>query len=93
MMGSTVVLYDGGPDYPSWDRWWTILEDYAVTLFLTTSSALRILSRMGDSCVLNHNFDTLRTILVTGESLEVDTWWWTYRVVGTGKNTTAHIHA
>ncbi|MEM1696803.1 MAG: AMP-binding protein [Desulfurococcaceae archaeon] len=85
MMGSTVVLYDGGPDYPSWDRWWTILEDYAVTLFLTTSSALRILSRMGDSYVLNHNFDTLKAILVTAEPLDVDTWWWTHRVVGTGK--------
>lgn len=85
MIGSTVVLYDGGPDYPSWDRWWSIVEDYAVTLFLTTSGALRVLSRAGDEHVLSRNIDTLRAVLVTAEPLEEPTWWWTYRVVGTGK--------
>ncbi|MGC8983247.1 MAG: AMP-binding protein [Desulfurococcaceae archaeon] len=85
MVGSTVVLYDGGPDYPSWDRWWSIVEDYAVTLFLTTSAALRVLSKQGDHHVLKHNMDTLRAILVTAEPLEADTWRWAYRVVGTGK--------
>ncbi|MFZ8783059.1 MAG: AMP-binding protein [Desulfurococcaceae archaeon] len=85
MIGSTVVLYDGGPDYPSWDRWWSVIEDYAVTLLLTTSGALRVLSKQGDNYVLKHNLDTLRAILVTAEPLEVDVWWWTYRVVGTGR--------
>ena len=84
MIGSTVLLYDGGIDYPNWDRWWSLIEDYAVTLFLTTSGALRILSRQGDEYVKSHNVDTLRAILVTAEPLEVDTWWWTYKVVGTG---------
>jgi len=85
MIGSTVILYDGGPDYPSWDRWWSIIEDYAVTLLLTTSGALRVLSKQGDNYVLKHNLDTLRAILVTAEPLEADVWWWTYRVVGTGR--------
>jgi len=86
MIGSTVVLYDGGPDYPSWDRWWSIIEDYAVTLLLTTSGALRVFSKQSDSYVLKHNLDTLRAILVTAEPLEADVWWWTYRVVGTSKS-------
>lgn len=85
MIGSTIVLYEGGPDYPSWDRWWRIIEDYAVTLFLTTSSALRILRKQGDQYVTSRNLDTLKAILVTAEPLEPDTWYWTYRVVGTGK--------
>jgi acetyl-CoA synthetase len=85
MIGSTVILYDGGPDYPSWDRWWSIIEDYAVTLLLTTSGALRVLSRQGDNYVLKHNLDTLRAILVTAEPLEADVWWWTYRIIGTGR--------
>jgi len=80
-----VILYDGGPDYPSWDRWWSIIEDYAVTLLLTTSGALRVLSRQGDNYVLKHNLDTLRAILVTAEPLEADVWWWTYRIIGTGR--------
>lgn len=85
MIGSTVVIYDGGPDYPSLDRWWGIIEDYAVTVFLTTSGALRVLSRAGNDHVLSKNIDTLRVVLVTAEPLETSTWWWTYRVVGTGK--------
>jgi len=84
MVGSTVVLYEGGPDWPSWDRWWDVIERYAVTLFLTTGGALRILSRQGDDLVRKHNMDTLRAILVTAEPLEVNVWEWAYKVVGTG---------
>lgn len=84
MIGSTIVLYEGSFDYPSIDRWWDIIERYAVTLFLTTGSALRMLSRAGDQHLKAHNMDTLRAILVTAEPLEKDVWWWTYRVVGTG---------
>ncbi len=84
MVGSTVVLYEGGPDWPSWDRWWDVIERYAVTLLLTTGGALRILSRQGDDLVRKHNMDTLRAILVTAEPLEVNVWEWAYKVVGTG---------
>ena len=86
MIGSTIVLYDGSFDYPSADRWWDIIERYAVTLFLTTGSALRILSRAGDQHVKIHNMDTLKAVLVTAEPLETSVWWWTYRVVGTGSS-------
>ncbi|MEM4516901.1 MAG: AMP-binding protein [Desulfurococcaceae archaeon] len=84
MIGSSVLLYDGGPDYPSWDRWWSLIEDYAVTLFLTTGGALRLFSKRSEENVRKHNLDTLKAILVTAEPLEADVWWWTYRVVGTG---------
>jgi acetyl-CoA synthetase len=85
MIGSTIVLYDGGPDYPSWDRWWRIIEDYSVTLFLTTSSALRLLSKRSGDIVSSRRLDTLRAILVTAEPLDPETWWWTYRFAGTSK--------
>ena len=84
MVGSTVVLYEGGPDWPSWGRWWDLIERYAVTLFLTTGGALRILSKQGDELVRKHNMDTLRAILVTAEPLEVSVWEWAYKIVGTG---------
>lgn len=83
MIGSSVVIYEGGPDYPTWGRWWDIVERYGVTVFLTTGAALRLLSRVGG--VENYNLDTLRLILTTAEPLEVDTWFWTYRAVGSGR--------
>lgn len=84
MIGSSVVLYDGSLDYPSWGRFWSIVEKYAVTILLTTGGALRAVYRKEPSSVLGHNMDTLRAILVTAEPFENDVWEWTYRVIGTG---------
>ncbi|MEM3583637.1 MAG: AMP-binding protein, partial [Thermofilum sp.] len=83
MTGTTIVLYDGAPDWRSWDRWFTILERYAVTIFLTTSGALRALSKQNPETYRKHDYDTLKAILVTAEPLDTDTWSWAYRQLGT----------
>ncbi|MEM1685068.1 MAG: AMP-binding protein [Acidilobaceae archaeon] len=83
MIGSTILLYEGGPDWPSWDRWWDLIERYAVTIFLATGGALRLLSKQDSSHVRDHNIDTLKLILVTAEPLEASTWRWAYSVIGT----------
>ncbi|ACB39333.1 AMP-binding protein [Pyrobaculum neutrophilum] len=84
MVGSSVVVYEGGPDYPHWDRWWSIIERYAVTVFVTTAGALRYLSRQDPELLKRHNLDTLRLIITTAEPMEVEIWRWTYQYVGTG---------
>ncbi|MGC9131494.1 MAG: AMP-binding protein [Pyrobaculum sp.] len=84
MVGSTVVVYEGGPDYPNWDVWWGILEQHAVTVFLTTAGALRVLSRQDPELLKSHNLDMLKLILTTAEPLEVRYWRWAYQYVGTG---------
>ena len=84
MIGSTIILYEGAPDHPSWERWFEILENYSVTLFLTTSGALRILRRNIQDPLKKFRLDTLRAVLTTAEPLERDVWFWTYRSVGTG---------
>ena len=84
MVGSTVLLYDGSPDYPGWDRWWSLVERYAVTILLTTGGALRILSKRQPPNTPHHNMDTLKAILVTAEPLEPEVWEWAYKVIGTG---------
>jgi acetyl-CoA synthetase len=84
MVGSTVVIYEGGPDYPQWDAWWSILEEYAVTVFLTTAGALRMLSKQDPELLRIHNLDMLRLILTTAEPMNIGTWRWTYQYVGTG---------
>jgi len=84
MVGATVVIYEGGPDYPHWDRWWFIIERYAVTVFITTAGAMRHLSRQDPELLKRHNLDTLRLIVTTAEPFEEDVWRWTYQYVGTG---------
>lgn len=84
MAGSTVVLYDGSLDYPSWGRLWDIIERYAVTLLLTTSGALRAVRSQSPELVKERNIDSLRAVLVTAEPFELELWRWTYYAVGTG---------
>lgn len=85
MIGSTVVIYEGGPDYPQWDRWWGILERYAVTVFLTTPGALRLFVRAGVSPYEAHNLDSLRLILTTAEPMEPEVWRWAYESAASGE--------
>ena len=82
MLGSTVLLYNGGPDWPSWSRWLDIIDAYAVTVFITTGSAIRILAKQDPSIFKSKN-DTLREIIITAEPLEPEFWYWSYEILGT----------
>jgi acetyl-CoA synthetase len=38
---TTSVLYEGTPDFPHQDRWWSIVEKYKVTILYTAPTAIR----------------------------------------------------
>ncbi|MEZ0346833.1 MAG: acyl-CoA synthetase [Infirmifilum sp.] len=81
MLGSTVLLYTGGPDWPNWGIWLDIIDSFSVTLFITTSSAVRLLSKQDPSLLKGKN-DTLREVIITAEPLEPEYWRWSYDVLG-----------
>jgi acetyl-CoA synthetase len=85
MVGSTVVVYEGGPDYPHWDRWWNIIERYAVTVFLTTPGALRLLAKAGAAPKEAHALDSLRLVLTTAEPMDEELWRWAYEAAASGE--------
>src|SRR5919201_5034093 len=39
--GTTGVIYEGTPDYPDKDRWWSIVERYKVDVLYTAPTAIR----------------------------------------------------
>ncbi|MCX8196433.1 MAG: AMP-binding protein [Acidilobaceae archaeon] len=84
MLGSTIVFYNGAPDYPHWGRWLEIMDYYAVTVFLTTSTALRLLK--GNVRAAGYELDALKAIVVTGEPLEAPLWQWAYEELGSGSS-------
>ncbi len=81
MLGSTLLLYDGAPDWPSWSKWLDMVDSYAVTLLITTSSAIRIMSKQ-DPALFSGKNDTLRGVIVTAEPLEPEYWRWAYNTIG-----------
>ena len=45
--GTTSVLYEGTPDFPDKDRWWSIVERYGVTILYTAPTAIRTHMKWG----------------------------------------------
>jgi len=85
LMGATNITYEGAPDYPQPDRWWSIIERYGVTIFYTSPTAIRMFMRYGEEWPRRHDLSTLRIIHSVGEPINPEAWRWAYRVLG-GEN-------
>lgn len=82
MSGATSVMYEGAPDYPAPDRWWSIIERYGVSILYTTPTAIRALRRFGDEYVRRHDLSSLRIIHSVGEPINPSAWRWLFETVG-----------
>ncbi|MCS7118033.1 MAG: acetate--CoA ligase [Thaumarchaeota archaeon] len=82
MEGATIVMYEGAPDFPGPDRWWSIVERYGVTILYTTPTAVRMLMRFGEEPVRKHDLSSLRLIHSVGEPINPSAWRWLFEVVG-----------
>jgi len=80
--GATSVMFEGTPDYPAPDSWWSIVERQRVTLLYTTPTATRMLMRFGDAHVRKHDLSSLRLIHSVGEPINPSAWRWLFEVVG-----------
>ena len=80
--GATVVMYEGAPDYPAYDRFWEIIEKHKVTLFYTSPTAIRSLLRQGDKWPDGRDLSSLRLLGSVGEPINPAAWDWFYRVIG-----------
>lgn len=80
--GATTIFYNGTPDYPGPDKWWSIIEDYRVTVFYTTPTSIRALTRYGEEIFKEHDLSSLRLLASVGEPIGQETWRWYYRNVG-----------
>lgn len=80
--GSTVVMFDGVPNYPDFSRFWQVVDKHKVTLFYTAPTAIRALMREGDEPVKKTSRKSLRVLGTVGEPINPEAWNWYYRVVG-----------
>ena len=46
---TTSLLYEGSPDTPAWDRWWSIIEEYKVNILYCAPTAIRAFMKQGES--------------------------------------------
>ncbi|MEM0312952.1 MAG: acetate--CoA ligase [Candidatus Bathyarchaeia archaeon] len=80
--GLTTVIYEGSPDYPEPDRWWSIIERYGVTVFYTAPTAIRMLMRFPEEYVKKHDLSTLRIVHTVGEPINPEAFLWYFKNLG-----------
>jgi acetyl-CoA synthetase len=82
--GLTTIIYEGSPDYPEPDRWWSIIERHGVTLFYTAPTAIRMLMKYPEDYVKKHDLSTLRIIHTVGEPINPEAFLWYFKNLGRG---------
>ena len=85
LLGATMMLYDGAPDYPAMDRLWSLVERHQVTIVGISPTLVRSLMQHGEEPVRRHNLASLRVLGSTGEPWNPDPWNWLFREVGGGR--------
>ncbi len=84
-VGATEIMYEGTPDYPDKDRFWNIIEKYAVTIFYTAPTAIRTFMRWGEAYPQKHDLSSLRLLGTVGEPINPEAWMWYYSYIGSEK--------
>jgi len=85
ILGATMMLFDGSPDYPNVGRIWTIVEKNGVTCLGITPTLIRMLMAHGTEPVQGCDLSSLRTFGSTGEPWDDESWMWLFKDVGKGK--------
>jgi len=82
MTGLTSIMYEGAPDYPRPDRWWSIIHRYGVTVFYTTPTAIRMLMKFPEEYVRKYDLSTVRIAHSVGEPINPEAFKWYFKNVG-----------
>jgi acetyl-CoA synthetase len=83
--GATVVMYEGAPDWPGRDRFWSIVETYGVTVLYTAPTAIRAFMKWGPAHPQQHDLSTLRLLGTVGEPINPEAWMWYHEHIGGGR--------
>jgi acetyl-CoA synthetase len=83
--GTTVVMYEGAPNHPKEDRFWSIVAKYKVTVFYTAPTAIRAFLKWGDQHPKAHDLSSLRLLGTVGEPINPEAWIWYQQVIGGGR--------
>jgi acetyl-CoA synthetase len=85
ILGATMMLFDGSPDFPDVGRLWSIVERNGVTCIGITPTLIRMLMAHGTSPVRRYDISSLRTFGSTGEPWDSASWLWLFKEVGKEK--------
>ena len=82
MLGATLFIFEGTPDYPGPDRLWGLVERHRITHLGISPTLVRALMAHGSGPPRSHDQSSLLVLGSTGEPWNPDPWWWLFREVG-----------
>ena len=82
VLGATMVLYEGTPDYPGPNRLWRMVEDHKVTVLGVSPTLVRGLMTHGDQVPAPHDLSSLRILGGTGEPWNPEPFQWFFKHIG-----------
>jgi acetyl-CoA synthetase len=80
--GTTCVMYEGAPNTPEPDRFWSIIDRHQVSIFYTAPTAIRTFTKWGDEWPKKHKLDSLRLLGTVGEPINPEAWMWYRELIG-----------
>jgi acetyl-CoA synthetase len=80
--GATSFMYEGAPNYPYPDRWWSLIARYGISILYTAPTAIRGLMRFGEAWPNRHDLSSLRLLGTVGEPINPEAWRWYHQVIG-----------
>ncbi len=85
ILGATMFLYDGAPDFPAPDRLWELAEKHKINQMGVSPTLIRSLIPHGDEHFKKHDLSSLKCFASTGEPWNPDPWMWLFEKVGGSK--------
>ncbi len=82
LLGASMLLYDGAPDFPAADRVWSLVERHGITCLGMAPTFVRSIMQHGIEPVSRYDLSSLRILGSTGETWNVDSWLWLFDNVG-----------
>ena len=82
LVGTTIVLYDGSPAYPSLNTLWHLAEQHRVTYFGTSAPYVQSCLKEGLTPSSRHDLTGLRVVGSTGAPLTPEGFRWIAEAVG-----------
>ena len=83
--GVTILMYEGAPNHPDFDRFWKLIDDHKVSVFYTAPTAIRAFIKWGDQHVVKHDLSSLRLLGTVGEPINPEAWMWYRDIIGKGR--------
>ncbi len=83
--GATTLMFEGVPNYPTYSRFWEIVDKHKVNIFYTAPTAIRALMREGNNPVKKTNRNSLKLLGTVGEPINPEAWKWYFEVPGDSK--------